>query len=50
MTIRLIRRLEKLEIKMAPVKRYRLFWIDPETGERELVAGFDPDEPEFGAG
>jgi hypothetical protein len=39
MSVRMLRRLEKLEIKFAPVRRYRLYWIDPETGERELVAG-----------
>lgn len=38
MSIRLFRRLEKLEVKMAPVRTMRVYWVDPETGGRELIA------------
>ncbi len=38
MTLRLVRRLEKLEIQMAPVKTLRVYWVDPEAGTRELIA------------
>ena len=38
MSLRMLRRLEKLEIKMAPVRTLRVYWVDPEAGTRELIA------------
>jgi hypothetical protein len=38
MSVRMQRRLESLEME-ARVSRLRVYWVDPETGARELIAG-----------
>ena len=39
MSLRMRRRLEKLEAEVGRVRRIRVYWVDPETGSRELIAG-----------
>jgi hypothetical protein len=39
MSLRMRRRLEKLEVEAGRVRRIRLYWVDPETGNRTLIAG-----------
>jgi hypothetical protein len=39
------KRLEKLEMEAGRVRRFDVYWVDPSTGARELIArvnaGFD---------
>jgi hypothetical protein len=39
MSLGMLRRLERLEVLLAPVKRLRVYWLDSETGERTWICG-----------
>ncbi len=40
MSLRMRRRLEKLELEAGRVRRIRAYWVDPDIGDRELISGF----------